>query len=184
MKNRKAKERASMLEHLFPGARALVWPRAEEGGWFKGPRALPLLLAMLNTKAWRGSVDVASVYLALFAENWEEGLVEIRSEADSAMMAGFRADARGLRMWRERIRQLEKLELIRVAPRGSQAIGFVAIMHPYDLLARLRDAGKLPDDGMWNLYQAKLREAGSVPVPEEEPKKVVRLPLRSAKKGA
>lgn len=177
MKNRKALERASMLEQLMAGGDALVWPRAKEGGWFKGPRALPLVLAVLNTKHFRGAVDISSTYLALLAENWDEGLVEIKGESDIAMMAGFRADARGLRAWRDRMRKLEKLELVRIFPRGSQPIGYVAIMHPYDVLQRLRDKGKL-GDGMWNLYQSKLREAGAVQV-KKEPSKVV--PLRTRK---
>jgi hypothetical protein len=53
-------------------------------------RALPLLLAMPSTKRFRGTVDVASTYLTLLAENWDEGLVEIRSEADSAWPFGPR----------------------------------------------------------------------------------------------
>src|ERR1041385_6406406 len=134
---------------------------------------------MLNTKAFRGTLDVASVYLALLSENWDEGLIEIKSEADFTMLAGFRADTRGMRMWRERMRQLEKLRLVKVFPRGSQEIGFVAMRHPYDLLQKLRDEGKLPDDGMWNLYQSKLREAGTVSVSTTQ--NVVRLrPARSA----
>lgn len=107
MKNRKALERASMLDQLLPGGDALVWPREHEGGWFKGPRSLPLILAVLNTKHFRGALDIASTYLALLAENWDEGLVEVKGESDAAMTAGFRADARGLRTWRERIRKLE-----------------------------------------------------------------------------
>ncbi len=53
-------------------------------------------------------------------------------------------------------------------------------MHPYDVLQRLRDKGKL-SDGMWNLYQSKLREAGAVQV-KKEPSKVV--PLRTRKSRA
>ena len=179
-KTRKALERASMLQELIPGGDALVWPRAGEGGWFQGPRSLPLILAVLNTKEFRGNVDIASTYLALLAENWGEGIVEIKGESDAAMLAGFRADARGLRGWRDRMRRLKELELIRIFPRGSQAIGYVVLMHPHDVLKRLRDKGKI-DDGMWILYQSKLREAGVVQV-KKEPSTVV--PLRSRKSRA
>ena len=169
-----------MLQELIPGGDALVWPRAGEGGWFQGPRSLPLILAVLNTKAFRGNVDIASTYLALLAENWGEGIVEIKGEADAAMMAGQRADARGLRGWRDRIRKLEKLELVRIFPRGTQAIGYVVLMHPHDVLQRLRDKGKI-ENGMWNLYQSKLREAGVIQVKKEPPKVV---PFRSRKSRA
>ncbi len=74
MKNRKALERASMLEQLIPGGDALVCGRASvRVGGFKGPRSLPLILAVLNTKHFRGALDIASTYLALLAENWDEG---------------------------------------------------------------------------------------------------------------
>jgi len=177
-KNRKAEERASMLQELIAGGDGLVWPRAGEGGWFKGPRSLPLILAVVNTKQFRGAVDIASTYLALLAENWDEGLVEIKGESDAAMLAGFRADARGLRAWRDRMRKLEKLELVRIFPRGTQAIGYAVIMPPYDVLQRLRDRGKI-DDGMWNLYQSKLREAGVIQVKKKE-SKVVPFRLRKS----
>jgi hypothetical protein len=170
-KTRKALERASMLQELIPGGDALVWPRAGEGGWFQGPRSLPLILAVVNTKQFRGNVDIASTYLALLAENWGEGLVEIKGESDAAMLAGLRADARGLRGWRDRMRKLEKLELIRIFPRGTQAIGYVVLMHPHDVLQRLRDKRKI-DDGMWNLYQSKLRESGVIQMKKETPKVV------------
>jgi hypothetical protein len=140
---------------MWPGSRDKVWPRADEKGWFKGPRTLPLIISLVNTKQMRGDIDIAPTYLALLAENRDEGLVEIRSEADMAQLSGFKSDARGLRMWRERIRKLEDIGLVRVFPRGRQPIGFIAMLHPYDVINDLRRENRLSDDGMWNLYQTK-----------------------------
>lgn len=177
MKNKKSADREQQLEELWPGSRDQVWPRKTEKGWFKGPRALPLILALVNTKALRGDQDIQMTYLTLLSENRDEGLVEIKNEPEFAELAGFTSSPRGVRMWRERVRILQRLGLLRFYKRGSQEIGFVALVHPYDALDELRRAGKITDDGLWNLYRSKLRDAGALQPPEKS--NVVRLPTKA-----
>ena len=42
-------------------------------GWFKGPRTLPLILALLSSKTLTGGRDVSRVYLELLAHHTDGG---------------------------------------------------------------------------------------------------------------
>ena len=50
-------------------------------GWFKGPRTLPLILALLSDKKLTAGRDVAGVYLELLARHMDGGVIEIGNEA-------------------------------------------------------------------------------------------------------
>ncbi len=127
--------------------------------------------------AFRGDRDIAGTYLGLLCENRGEGIIEVRSEAELSELSGCGASPRGVRAWRERIRLLEQLGLLRVFPRGSQSIGFVAVVHPDSALKALRKARRLTgnSDGWWNLYQSKLREVGAEPSADAVPKRNLRV---------
>jgi hypothetical protein len=178
MRNKGAIDREALRESLWPESREVVWPCVGEKGWAKIPRVLPIIFSLINTKALRGDKDIAATYLALLCLNREEGILDVRSEAELAEVAGFSSNSRGVRMWRERVRILCDLGLLRVFPRAKQEIGFVMLLHPYSALEALRKAGRLADDGWWNLYQSKLREVGASPAASEKPSAAPTTELR------
>lgn len=162
-----ARRRRTLRETLWPGVGAHVWPREDETGWCPVPRVMPIILRILAEKALSGDMDLSRTYLGLWCDNYGEGIIEIAKESVYAETAGLRGP-RGIRSWRERVGRLEELGLVRTHRRGNNEIGFVAIMHPYAAMVRLRERG-LVSDGWWAAYQQRLIEVGAAPELEAEP---------------
>lgn len=150
---RSAKKRELLREALWPNSKAAIWPPTNgEGGWARVPRTLPSILCALTENV--PGVDLGRTYLELLARTPEEGIVEIGSEEEHAVLAGFKATPRGIRSWRERVRSLEALGLIRVFG-GSRAIDQVVMAHPRTVMERLREQGRV-SDRTWNQYRKTL----------------------------
>lgn len=141
--------------------RPIIWPDHPEDAWpgckeslcFRAPSILPIVLRILDSKGLRGDRDVSRTYLDLMAREQGGGVVELDQERDHAYLAGFEANERGVKSWRERIRILADLGFIRVAPRGSSPYGYVLLLDPERSILSLRERG-LISDGDWNLFHS------------------------------
>ena len=130
------------------------WPNeedtwtGEEYGWFKIPRTLPLIFAMLS-KEVRGKIDPTAVYLELLSHHYGDGFIELQHEDDHAFAVGY-SRAR-VRSWRERMAILEDLGFIKTKASGPHKYKYVLLMHPTTVMQNLRDGGKITED-LWNAY--------------------------------
>jgi hypothetical protein len=157
----RAKARVQVRNSKWPDSDERRWPRDVEEGWAKMPRSLPLILAILNQKDVSGGVDPGPTYVALLAHNMGDGLVEIDDDQEMATMCGLMK-----KTWAQRIRLLEKLGMVEVAPKLTRPIGYVLIRHPLSAIERLRSEGKVPD-ALWDALVARNIEVGATPSPEE-----------------
>ena len=94
-------------------------------------------------------------------------MVEVRDEEEHAYFAGYRK-SRAIRTWRERLWALEAAGFLKVAPKGIRDIGYVLLIHPALIVARLRREGKI-EDRWWHLYLQRQREVGAEALKEEAP---------------
>jgi hypothetical protein len=125
-------------------------------GWFKGPRTLPLILALLSQKELTGGRDVSRVYLELLARHMDGGVIEIGNEADHAYAAGY-TGVRAIRTWNERMQLLEKLGFIKTRRVGNQRYKLVLLADPLKAVADLYRQGRVP--GPWfEAYTLRLLE--------------------------
>jgi hypothetical protein len=157
------KKRIALREHLSPGSSARIWPQPNEAGWSKMPRYIAVILRALQKNASKG-YDLGAVYLELLARNEEEGIVEIVKEEEHAYLSGYKANARGVRSWRERVRMLEQLGFIEAYPRGVARIDQVIVRHPRHALEALHAAKQL-DDELHHYLGKILIDSGAVPDP-------------------
>jgi hypothetical protein len=111
-----------------------------------------------------GTKDCSKVYLDLLSRDFGQGIIEIRDEEEHAFFSGY-TTSRGRRTWQERIRSLEKAGFIKVADKPNRAIGFILLIHPYQVVARLRQEGKISDK-WWDVLQQQLRDVGAEAIPE------------------
>lgn len=152
-----------------------MWCGVDESGWFAAPRYLSVILAILDNKELRGDHDLSRVYVDLWTRSYEEGIVEITNDAEHALLCGF---PHRVRYWRERVRSLEHLGLVKVFAVGASDFAFIGMVHPYIAVQRLRRSGRLKDDSLWNLFIKALTDVGaSKPEPPEDHKE------RRSKKG-
>jgi hypothetical protein len=123
-----AKRRATMRERIWPDD-AEYWRGPKDQGYFCGPRSLPLIVRLLNSKSVAGVENLGGVYLELLSRHLGEGLVEMGPEEDHAYAAGY-SGQRAVRSWRERMKRLEEYGFIRTERRGSLTYGYVFLVHP------------------------------------------------------
>jgi hypothetical protein len=137
------------------------WPRdaawnGTGSGWFKGPRTLPLILALLSQKELTGGRDISRVYLELLARHMDGGVIEIGNESDRAYASGY-IGSRANRTWQERMQLLERLGFIRSKHVGNQRYKLVLVVDPFVAVAELRKQGRVPDP-WWEAYLLRLME--------------------------
>ena len=135
-----------------------------------------------------GNRNPAMVYLELLSRQRGEGVIEMNHEADHAFAAGYVGN-RAIRTWQERMKLLQELGFIQTVKVGNQRYRYVAILHPTDVVERLRLDKKIPND-WWNAYTANKRETKERTFQQREQRKlssqkVVTIPTKSTKpKGA
>lgn len=137
------------------------WPNDEAwngtgSGWFKGPRTLPLVLALLSEKALNGGRDLSRVYLELLARHMDGGVIEIGNESDHAYAAGY-TGTRAIRTWYERMERLERLGFIKSKHVGNQRYKLILVVDPVVAVTELRKKGVVPDP-WWEAYTLRLME--------------------------
>lgn len=162
MIHRSARKRIRFRDTLAPGVGPLVWPQLKEVGWAKVPRTISVLLAVVRLNSPKG-LDPAGAYLDLLSRNMGEGLVEITSEVEHAMLSGLSGTNRGVRSWRERLRALSELGFVRLFPAGGPRVDQVVLLHPTSAMTALRDAGKVRDD-LWTIFQRMVIDFSSEPI--------------------
>ena len=71
-----------------------------------------------------------------------------------------------MRSWRERLDLLEKLGFIRTSSKGSRSRAYVLILHPHQVVRRLRDEKRVPDF-WWSVFRDRIISiGGKMPVGE------------------
>ncbi len=154
-----SERRIALREELWPGSQNQIWS-AKEDGFCSMPRTVPLIATLISELTPR--IDPARVYVDLWARNFNEGIVEVTSEADMAACCGFASGTPTVRSWQERMAAIEHLGFIKVTRKGTRKFGYVLMLHPHDCVQNLKQSGvrKIPD-WWWDLYTSRLRETGA-----------------------
>jgi hypothetical protein len=78
-----------------------------------------------------GAENAGSLYQVLWAQDWGQGIVEVRSAAGLLYEAGYSGKGtRVQRTWLERMKILKGLGFVRTAPRGLEEHGFILLIDP------------------------------------------------------
>jgi hypothetical protein len=94
------------------------------------PRVVPLMARLVNEIG--GTENAGPLYQVLWAQDWGQGILEVRSFKGLLYEAGYNGKGtRVERTWDERIRILVKLGLIVTAPRGLDNAGYILLIDPY-----------------------------------------------------
>lgn len=142
-------------------------------GWFKGPRTLPLILALLSQKELTAGRDISRVYLELLARHMDGGVIEIGNESDHAYAAGY-VGTRAIRTWHERMALLERLGFIKSIKVGNQRYKLVLVVDPVVAITELREKSLVPDS-WWEAYVLRLLETK-----EADSERLERMELQAA----
>lgn len=140
-----------------------VWPGLDEGdlwswqksdGWLNIPRALPIILQIMDNMS-KGK-PVSSTYLDLWCRTFDDSFVIASKPREMAFFSGFTGE-RAERTWASRIAILKSLGFIDVQSGSNGPISYILIRNPYHALRDLHGAGKI-DATSWNALREKMIE--------------------------
>lgn len=129
---------------LWPEIRAgQIWSRKERQGFTTIPRALPLVLAIIDKLAI--GQPVSATYFELWGRAFDEGFVTLNRDEEMAFHAGFSGQrARGT--WLGRIKRLAELGFISVKPGAFGAQSYALLLNPYLVIRDHYDKGQISDE--------------------------------------
>jgi hypothetical protein len=149
----------------FPDAKQKSWDRHDEKGFTTVPRTLPLVATLIRHLTKRG--DASRVYLDLWGRAlYDTAFIVVNDEEELADSCGYDG-TRKIRTWRERADVLVNLGFIEIAPKGKRKFGYIFLVHPHDVVQRLRKAKKVPD-WWWSLFETRLAEIRATLRPEAQ----------------
>jgi hypothetical protein len=73
--------------------------------------------------------DPTRVYVELLTRHVDNGVVQMATDEEHAFAAGYDG-ARGVRSWRERMRLLEDIGVIKIRSMGAKRYAYVLLVHP------------------------------------------------------
>lgn len=141
-----------------------LWGGDNEKGWFRAPRTLPLVLALLSSKTLSKTQDLSSVYIELLSRHLDSGVIEMAHEAEHAFAAGYVGE-RAVRTWRDRMKALEDLGFIKTTEIGNQRYKYVALVHPAAAVRKLQQKNLVPDNWL-RAYESRKLETKEAPLVE------------------
>ena len=130
-----AEKRLALRNEIFPQVKPEeLWDRKVRRGFTTIPRALPLVMSMMD--AMSKAKPLSSTYLDLWCRGGDESFVTLNNQhGDMAFHAGFTGE-RAVTTWRDRMRRLAELGFIAIAPGTSGDLGYAVIMNPYLVVKR------------------------------------------------
>jgi hypothetical protein len=135
-------------EEFWPGADAWTGVALVDDGWFKAPRTLPLILALIRDKRLTPKGDPTGVYVELLSRQFGDGIVEIQNQAEHAYAAGYTTERGAKRTWEDHIRLLESLGFIKTKAVGANSFKYVLIVHPSTAIHELDKKGLVSKEWM------------------------------------
>lgn len=132
-----AKKREAKRELVFPDCGHETF-KTTGGGFAQVPRVVPLVAALINEIG--GRENAGSLYQVLWAHDWGQGIVEVKSPRSLLFQAGYTGSTgRADRTWQERVAILVSLGLVQTRPSGIEQHGFILLRDPYRAVLDLHD---------------------------------------------
>jgi hypothetical protein len=126
-------KRTELRKRIFPDvAETELWLRQRSTGFTTIPRALPLLLTLMDRLS-KGK-PVSGTYFELWCRMYDDCFLNLKPR-EMAFHAGF-SGQRAEQTWAERMRILEKLEFIKTQPGPEGDLSFAVVLNPYKVIKR------------------------------------------------
>ena len=154
-----AEQREELRNSLWPNVtEAELWHRSTSDGWLTVPRALPLVLRIMDMLAEKGK-PVSPTYLDLWCRTFDNSFVIASKPREMAFYAGFTGE-RAQHTWATRIRQLSELEFIRIAAGASGPAHYILILNPFHIIQKHIKADRL-NQAVVNTLRDRMIEIGA-----------------------
>ena len=119
-----------------------LWHYTNSDGWLNVPRALPIVLRIMDMIAEKGK-PISSTFFELWCRTFNDSFVIASKPREMAYFSGF-SGARAEYTWRARIRKLEELKFIQTAEGSSGPGHYILILNPFHVIKHHIEAGNVP----------------------------------------
>ena len=150
--------RRRLRDELWPDASLVTFAR--DAGFAQVPRTIPLIASLIDHMGRRHRAG--ALYSVCWFRDFGDGLVETDPEV-FVYEAGY-GTRRAVRTWEERITILEELGFVRTRARGLKDRGWLLLVDPHPVVARLHeeDPTRFPDRWM-EVFLHRCSEIGLSP---------------------
>jgi hypothetical protein len=129
-----AQRQLKLREQLWPDLdKKTLWLRKERTGFTTVPRAMPLILSIMDSMSKGKPLSFA--YLELWCRAHDECLVTLSKQEELAFHSGFTGQ-RAVSTWRDRLRALAEFGFIETKPGPSGELSYALILNPYLVIKR------------------------------------------------
>jgi len=153
-----ARQKLALREELWPGLdMTRLWDREKSDGWLSVPRAMPLLLQIMDSLS-KGK-PVSSTYLDLWCRTYDDAFIIANKEREMAFFSGFTGE-RAVRTWASRMRILKDLGFIDIKEGPSGPISYVLLFNPYHVV-RDHYENRHVNEAFFNSLKQRMIEIGA-----------------------
>lgn len=157
-KQRIEEKRKKLRDSLWPNLdESQIWLRENSKGWLTIPRAMPLVLRIMDSLATKGK-PISATYLDLWCRNYDNAFVTVNNPREMAFFSGFTGE-RAESTWRTRIYSLKELDFIDVKE-GVNPIGYILIYNPFKTIKKHYDRGNIYES-YYNALIQRMIEVGA-----------------------
>jgi len=153
-----ARQKLALRDSIWPNLdEGSLWDRATSDGWLSVPRAMPLLLQIMDSLS-KGK-PLSATYLDLWCRTYDDSFVIANKERGMAFSSGFTGE-RAVRTWAGRMGILADLGFISLKSGPSGPISYVLMLNPYHVVHSLREKGAI-SEGLFNALNQRMVEIGA-----------------------
>ncbi|TWA44242.1 hypothetical protein FB008_1382 [Sinorhizobium medicae] len=162
-----ARQKLAMRSGLWPELDDdRLWQREKSDGWLSIPRAMPLLLQIMD--ALSKGKPVSSTYLDLWCRTYDDSFVIANKDREMAFFSGFTGE-RAVRTWASRMRILKDLGFIDIKDGPNGPISYILIFNPYLVVRDHYKAGRV-NEAFFNALGQRMIEIGAQDLTPPAPK--------------
>jgi len=164
-RTRIARQKLALRGSLWPKLKEnRLWLREKSDGWLSVPRAMPLLMQIMDNLS-KGK-PVSSTYFDLWCRTYDDSFIVANKSREMAFFSGFTGE-RAERTWASRMRILSDLDFIDIAEGPNGAISYVLIYNPYQVVKRHFDKGNI-NVAAFNALKQRMIEIGAQDLDDAE----------------
>lgn len=112
----------------------MLWDRTERDGFATVPRAMPLIMNIMDDLAGKG-FPVGQTYIEMWCRLYDELFLTLNRPEEMAFYAGFTGQ-RAVRTWKDRVKRLAGLGFIDLKSGPLGDISYAVFFNPYHIIKR------------------------------------------------
>lgn len=114
--------------------RRMLWDRTERDGFSTVPRALPLIMNIMDELSGKG-FPVGQTYFEMWCRLYDEQFLTLNRPEEMAFFAGFTGQ-RAVRTWKDRVKRLAALGFIDTKSGPLGDMSYAVFFNPYHIIKR------------------------------------------------